>query len=279
MTAQNILIVGKNGKTGHRVEALLQHAGYSTRGVSRSTTPSFDWASVNSNDTARWAKAMENCRAAYVTFQPDLAVPFAQEAIAVFLEQAKQAGIEHIVLLSGRGEEGAQQAEQLLINSGLRWNVVRASWFDQNFSEGILVDGIMSGTVALPAADVPEPFVDVDDIAEVAVACLTQPDLANQLFEVTGPELLTFRQCVAFIADRLQRPIEFVAITPQQMVEALRAEGMSEDELWLINELFTFVLDGRNSSTEDGVFKALGRPATSFAQYVEKTIAQGHWAV
>ena len=130
MTAQNILIVGKNGKTGHRVEALLQQAGYSTRGVSRSTTPSFDWASVNSNDTAKWAKAMENCRAAYVTFQPDLAVPFAQEAIAVFLEQAKLAGIEHIVLLSGRGEEGAQQAEQLLINSGLRWNVVRASWFD-----------------------------------------------------------------------------------------------------------------------------------------------------
>ncbi|WP_101758250.1 NmrA family transcriptional regulator [Oceanicoccus sp. KOV_DT_Chl] len=274
MKSQTTLIIGKHAKTGSRVEALLQKAGITTRAVSRSTEPAFDWQKPE-----EWPLVMQGCQSAYVTFQPDLAIPAAQGLIAEFIRQAKVAGIRHIVLLSGRGEEGAQRAEKLLINSGLHWNVVRASWFAQNFSEGFLVEGILQGQLALPAGEVPEPFVDADDIAEVAFACLTQPELANQLFEVTGPELLTFRDCAAIISQVIKRPVALKPITTEYFLEGLQAQGLPAEMLWLMNELFDVVMDGRNSYISQDVDKALGRPATSFQQYVAKTEATGVWTL
>ncbi|EAQ63939.1 NmrA-like [Marinomonas sp. MED121] len=268
------LIIGKNGKTGRRVEERLIAAGQETRAVSRSTSPAFDWLSPDN-----WLEAMQGCTRAYVCFQPDLAVPNAQAAIAEFIRQAKIAGIKHIVLLSGRGEEGAQQAEKILINSGLDWNVVRASWFSQNFSEGFLIDGILSGQVALPSGDIPEPFIDVDDIADVAFACLTQQSLVNQVFEVTGPEALTFNDCVKIIANVTQRDIQFMPISAKTFLSALAEQGLPEEVLWLMNELFTVVMDGRNRNPQNGVEKALGRPATSFYDYATKAFASGVWTL
>ena len=268
------LIIGKNGKTGSRVDALMQNAGLSTRAVSRTTALAFDWLKPEG-----WHEAMQGCDCAYVCFQPDLAVPGAKAAIAEFICQAKTAGIEHVVLLSGRGEDGAQQAEQLLINSGLTWNVVRASWFAQNFSEGFLIDGILKGQVALPAGNIPEPFIDVDDIAAVVYQCLTNSQLKNQLFEVTGPELLTFQDCVKIISDVTKRPIEFVPINVEGFLKDFKMQNMPEAVMWLMNELFTVVMDGRNSCTVNGVEKALGRPAISFREYVVKTEKTGIWTL
>ena len=266
------LIIGKHGKTGRRVEALLNAAGMESRGVSRSTFPAFDWERPDT-----WLEAMEGCDRAYVSFQPDLAIPAAQIAIKEFIRLAKESGIKHIVLMSGRGEQGAQQAEQQLMHSGLTWNVVRASWFNQNFSEGFLIEGIQAGQVALPAGQINEPFIDVDDIAEVAFNCLTRPELHNQLFEITGPELLTFEKCVSMIADAIEQPIAFIPITTKDLLEGLKQQGQPEDVLWLMNELFTHVMDGRNSYVTQDVEKVLGRPAKHFEEYVSKTLAEGSW--
>lgn len=186
-----ILIIGKNGKTGARVNQRLQALGYAIRAVSRSTIPSFDW-----ENPATWAAAIEGARSAYVTYQPDLAVPSAEATIKAFVRVAAEAGLEHIVLLSGRGEKGAQRAEQALKESGISWNIVRCSWFSQNFSESFMVEGILAGELVLPAADTLEPFVDADDIADVAVAALTDPSHRNKLYELTGPRALSFTQCV-----------------------------------------------------------------------------------
>ena len=156
-----ILIIGKNGKTGMRVNQRLQTLGYATRPVSRSTTPSFDW-----ENSTTWLPSIEGITSAYVTYQPDLAVPVAESTIRKFLRVAADAGLEHIVLLSGRGEEGAQRAEEALKSSGISWNIVRASWFCQNFSESFMLEGILAGELVLPAKDTVEPFIDADDIAD-----------------------------------------------------------------------------------------------------------------
>ena len=267
-----ILIIGKNGKTGARVNQRLQSLGYETRAVSRSTSPVFDW-----ENSETWRPAIEGTRSAYVTYQPDLAVPNAKATIKEFVQVAADAGLEHIVLLSGRGEEGAQRAEEVLKASGLSWNIVRASWFAQNFSESFMLEGILAGELVLPAGDIPEPFIDVDDIADVAVAALTELDLRNKLFEVTGPRALTFAQCVEEISEATGHPLKYTGIPIDAYINALQEQGAPEDLQWLLRELFTVVFDGRNCKVISGVEEALGRPATDFKSYVQKTIESGVW--
>ena len=267
-----ILIIGKNAKTGLRVERRLQALGYTTRGVSRSTTPTFDWQNQHT-----WRAALTGTESAYVTFYPDLAIPTAEQTIRDFVELAKDVGLRHLVLLSGRGEKGAERAEKVLQPSGLEWNVVRASWFMQNFSESFMIEGILNGELMLPAGDITEPFIDIDDIADVAVATLTRPELRNQLFEVSGPRALTFAQCVAEISQATGYSVQYTQIPIDNFIQSLRSQGAPEEMAWLMRELFTVVFDGRNSTPTHGVEEALGRPATDFSTFVNKVMAMGSW--
>lgn len=272
MKPSPILIIGKNGKTGARVNQRLQALGYATRPVSRSTSPAFDW-----EQPATWRSAIAGTHAAYVTYQPDLAVPGAEATLSEFVRVAAEAGLEHIVLLSGRGEAGAERAEQILINSGLTWNVVRASWFMQNFSESFMLDGILAGELVLPADDTVEPFIDADDIADVAVAALTEAGHRNKLFEVTGPRALSFAECIQEIAAAIGLPLKYTRVPVDDYIIALQEQGVPEAMQWLLHELFTVVFDGRNSRAMPGVEQALGRPPTDFSHYVQKTVASGIW--
>ena len=268
-----ILIIGKNGKTGVRVNQRLTALGYPTRAVSRSTQPAFDWANPQT-----WRSAIEGASAAYVTYQPDLALPQAESDIKAFMQTAKECGLQHIVLLSGRGEDGARRAEEVVKASGICWNVVRASWFYQNFSESFMSDGILADELVLPVGDTVEPFVDAEDIADVVVATLTEPGHQNRIYEVTGPRAMTFAQCVAEISAALGRTVKLTRISADDYINALREQGVPEDLQWLLRELFTVVFDGRNSRVTPGVEQALGRPPADFNSYVQRTIASGVWA-
>lgn len=269
-----ILITGGTGKTGRRVDTLLRAQGLATRTVSRSTTPSFDWTRLDG-----WAAALDGVSAAYVTFQPDLAVPGAAEAIAELSRIARKSGLERLVLLSGRGEPGAQRAEAALQASGVEWTIVRASWFNQNFSESYLLDGVLAGEVALPAGAVAEPFIDVDDIADVVVAALTHRRHANRLYEVTGPRALTFADAVAEIARAAGRTIRYRQISPEAFAAGLREGDVPSDVADLLHDLFTVVLDGRNTRVMHGVEEAVGRPARDFSAYARTTAATGVWRI
>ena len=271
MSELPILIVGGAGKSGARVNALLQARGISTRPVSRSTPLPFDWTRPET-----WPAALAGVSMAYVTFQPDLAVEGSTEAIAEVSRLARKNGLERVVLLSGRGEPGAQRAEAALQRSGVPWTVVRASWFDQNFSEGYLLDGVLAGELALPAGDVAEPFIDVDDIADVVVAALTDRRHVGKLYEVTGPRALTFAQAAAEIAGAARRPVCYRQIAPKDFASGMRPH-VPEEIIELLLELFTVVLDGRNSAVMHGVEEALGRPSRDFSDFTGRTAATGIW--
>ena len=272
MSELPILIIGGTGKTGGRVNARLRARGIVTRPVSRSTAIPFDWTRPET-----WAAALDGVSRAYVTYQPDLAVEGAADAIAELSGLARQKGLERVVLLSGRGEPGAQRAEAALQASGVSWTNVRASWFNQNFSEGYLIDGVLAGEIALPAGDVPEPFVDADDIADVVIAALTDERHANKLYEVTGPRALTFAEAVTEIATAAGRPIHYTQISPEAFAAGMRQTGVPDDVISLLDQLFTVVLDGRNSHVMHGVEEVLGRPAHDFADYARATAATGVW--
>src|ERR687894_136033 len=180
-----------------------------------------------------------------------------------------------LVLLSGRGEEEAQRAEEALQASGADWTIVRCSWFAQNFSEGFFRDEIAAGALAVPTLvdGVPEPFVDVEDIADVAAAALTQAGHAGALYEMTGPELLTFATAVDVISAAAGRDVQVVPVELEDYTRSLPA-----DLAGFLGYLFTEVLDGRNAALADGVGRALGRPARPFRAYARRAAAAGAWA-
>ena len=119
-----ILVLGAHGKTGRRIVERLRARDLPVRLGSRSAHPPFDW-----EDPGTWRPALEGARAAYVSYFPDLAAPGAPEAVGALAAVALDAGVERLVLLSGRGEEEAQRSEEMLRRSGAAWTVVRASWF------------------------------------------------------------------------------------------------------------------------------------------------------
>jgi len=213
----------------------------------------------------------------YISYFPDVAAPGAPDAIRALTELAVASGVRRTVLLSGRGEPEARRCEQIVRDSGLEWTVVRASWFAQNFSESFLLDAVLAGEVALPAGAVGEPFVDADDIADVAVAALTDSRHAGQLYEVTGPRLWTFAEAVEAIGRATGRALRYVRVTPEAYAASLRDAQVPEDLVALLGYLFTEVLDGRNASVADGVTRALGRAPRDFADFVRHAAAAGAW--
>jgi uncharacterized protein YbjT (DUF2867 family) len=263
---QTILVIGGTGKTGRRVVDRLTGRGVPVRVGSRSGTPRFDWG-----DRETWAAAFDGVRAAYVTFYPDLAVPGSPALIGDLARVAAEAGVTHLVLLSGRGEEEAQASEAALAaaveGTGTAWTVVRASWFMQNFSEAFMADGVREGTLVLPAGDVPEPFVDCDDIADVAVAALTGEAPSGRVYEVTGPRALTFAEAAREIAKATGRDVTFVPVPLGAFADEMRGYGVPDEEVELLRYLFGEVLDGRNVDTTTGVREALGREPRDFAEY------------
>ena len=269
-----VLVLGGTGKTGRRVVDRLASRGVPTRIASRSANPSFDWG-----DQGSWDGVLDGVTAAYVSYAPDLAIPGATDTIRAFVERAVERGVQRLVLLSGRGEQEAQLCERIVQGAGVEWTVIRASWFNQNFSEGEFLDMVLAGEITLPAGDIGEPFVDAEDIADVAVAALTEDGHAGQVYEVTGPRLLTFTEAVKEIARASGREIQYIQIPHDAFAAGIAESGAPDDIVWLLDYLFSTVLDGRNAYVCDGIQRALGREPTDFAEYVRRIADSGVWNV
>ena len=272
-TVQNIpLILASNGKTGRRVVERFCESGLGFREGSRHSDIPFDWY-----DQSTWQNALDGVSAVYVVFYPDLAVPGAKEIIADFTRAAEASGVDHLVLLTGRGEDEAQACEKIVMSSTLDWTIVRASWFAQNFSENFFLDDIIRGQVVVPFDDFTEPFVDADDIADVAFAALTDKKHRGQIYELTGPDLLSFRESIREIGEITNRKIGFQQVPMDDYVQFLSEAEVPEEFVGLLKYLFSEVLDGRNAYLADGVKQAIGREPRSFHSYAAATAETGIW--
>ncbi|WP_249188188.1 NAD(P)H-binding protein [Nocardiopsis sp. MG754419] len=274
---RRVLVTGGTGMTGRRLTRLLTERGVDHRVGSRAghpptDTPRFDW---HSPDT--WDTALEGTDAVYLCYHPDLAFPGAGATVAAFAERAAAQGVRRMALVSGRGEPEAQRAEQEVRAHFPDLTVLRCSFFAQNFSEGFFLDAVRSGTLALPVADVPEPFVDLDDVAEIAVRALTEPGHAGELYELTGPRALSFAEAGGVLGAATGRPVAHLKVTPDEFVAGAAAQGTPEELARGLVALVQEVLDGRNVEPTDGVRRALGRPAGGFEDYAAKAAATGVW--
>ncbi|EFL27339.1 conserved hypothetical protein [Streptomyces himastatinicus ATCC 53653] len=267
------LVLGGTGKTGRRIAERLTAAGRPVRIGSRGGEPPFDW-----EDRTTWAPALRGTGAAYLAYYPDIADPGAADTLRAFAEQAVRGGTRRLVLLSARGMEATLPAERAVAVDGAEWTVIRASWFFQNFTEGILRDGVLGGEIVFPAGDVKEPFIDADDIAEVAVAALTGDGRhAGRIHDLTGPRLLTFAEVAAEIARASGREVHYAPVSAAGYGALLSGYGLPDDLVAFLTELFGTLLDGRNARVTDGVHRALGRAPRDIADVAREAAADRAW--
>ena len=255
----------------------LRAHGRTVRTGSRQGDPPFAWT-----DPSGWAPVLDGVRAAYVAYAPDLALPEAEGQLRRLGRAADQAGVERLVLLSGRGEPAAARSEAALRSAGCPVAVVRSSWFAQNFTEHFLLGPVLEGVVALPTLGRPqvaEAFVDVDDVADVVAALLLRPDPSTETYELSGPDLVTFDAAVALIGQAIGRPVGYVPLDVADFVTGAVAAGVPAGEAEPLGRLFAAVLDGRNEHLTDGVQRVLGRAPRPFADVVRDAAAAGAWDV
>ncbi|MFF7852892.1 NmrA family NAD(P)-binding protein [Streptomyces sp. NPDC007904] len=267
-----LVVTGATGRTGSRVARAAEAAGFRVRAASRAS--GFDWA-----DRSTWADTLRGAGAAYLVHPADVGAPGTAGAVGALAHEALALGVRRLVLLSARGEEQALPAEEALRASGADWTVVRAAWFAQNFSEGPLAEELRrSGELVFPAGEVPEPFVDVRDVADVVVAALTDGErYAGRTLTVTGPRPLTFGEAVAEIAGATGRPLTYRAVPAREYGESLLGFGVPREEAAFLTEVFETLLDGRNARAEDGVRQVLGREPRDFSDFAREEAAAGTW--
>jgi uncharacterized protein YbjT (DUF2867 family) len=271
-TTDTTLVLGGTGKTGRRIAERLQDRGIPVRIGSRSGEPPFDW-----DKPETWAPALQGMSSAYISYYPDIAVPGAADLVGSFANAAVKNGVPRLVLLTGRGEEEAEHAEQAVRESGADLTIVRSTWFMQNFSEDYMVDYVLSGEIALPSGETPEPFVDADDIADVAVAALTDDKHVGELYELTGPRPLTLTDVAEELSTATGRDIRYAPVSIEEFAAAAVEQGMPAEAIDVLTYLFGEVLDGRNSHTMDGVRRALGREPRDFREFARDAAATGVW--
>ncbi|MFD4640616.1 NAD(P)H-binding protein [Lentzea sp. NPDC058436] len=249
-----VLVLGATGKTGRRVTALL---GSAARPASRSASTRFDWSE---QDT--WEPAVRGTTAVYVV-PPENPV-----LLNDFVDVAVKAGVTRLVLLSMRGAPDDDPFEAAVKGSGTEWTILRPTWFMQNFDEDIFAPSVQQGELAVPAGDGVHPFIDVVDIAEVAVAALTQPGHHGQTYDLSGPEALSFPEVLARISEVTGSPVRYVDIAPEEFTAVLREVGYSEEIADLVTMLILLIRKGEEAHVSDSVRRVLGREPRTFADYL-----------
>jgi uncharacterized protein YbjT (DUF2867 family) len=256
------LVVGATGKTGGRVASRLAAAA-TVREASRRGAIRFDWS-----EPGTYAAAVEGVLGMFLTVAGQ--DPDNPARVAELLATAARSDVERVVLLSARAVEfhpdGALAAVEEVVRTGpLAHTILRPSWFAQNFTEGFLAPDA-DGRVTAPTGEGREPFIDLDDLADVAVAALTD-DRGHDTVNVSGSESLNFGEAVELLAQSTGRSARFIAADPDAYRAQIALTMPAEYVAWRM-AMFDAIRDGRDAYRSDGVERLLGRPARGFSEWV-----------
>ncbi|MBE1458530.1 uncharacterized protein YbjT (DUF2867 family) [Nocardiopsis terrae] len=273
-----VLVTGATGMTGSRILAQLRERGVPVRAASRSSEWRFDWA-----EPATWDTMLAGAGSVYLV-QDD-----SDPRVPEFVERAVAHGVERVVQLSARGVdqpdyfegvEGAPshlRAEEAVRASGLEWTVLRPGWFAQNLSEGFLTDGARTGVMRLPVGEGAAAWIDVDDIAAVAAAALTEPGHHGRTYELSGPRALTLAEALAEISEVLGNPIRYEPVSAEEYVADLLAQGWPEEGARELVAALSAIRRGLESKVSPGVREALGREPRDFSAYAAEAFSRPPW--
>ncbi|MFD3665002.1 NAD(P)H-binding protein [Streptomyces sp. NPDC058659] len=272
-----ILVLGGTGKAGRRVVSRLRSRGHEVRVASRrgDGPARFDWTDENT-----WEPVLEGVGAAYLI---DSQRDDAAASMSAFGKLAAAGGVERLVLLSHRdwlASEGEEKlpCERAVRESGAEWTILKPAWFMQNFSEeGFFRGQLVEGEVVLPTGDGVEPFVDLEDVADVAVAALTGAGHAGKAYELSGPRLLGLGGLSDEIARATGRDIAYRPVSQADFTLYATGRGLPGEFAAMLNLLFGWIDDGHFAHLSDGVRQALGREPRDFTDFVRRTAVTGVW--
>ncbi|MFJ8435974.1 NAD(P)H-binding protein [Kitasatospora sp. NPDC094019] len=269
----NILVLGGTGTTGRRIARRLTDRGLPVRTAARTGAD----VRLDLDDPTTWAPALDGVTAAY------LLEPGGQSRTPHLVAEAVAAGVKRLVLLSAHGVDLAgdshplRAAEAAVRGSGVDWTVLQPEWFAQNFTESFWREGVRSGTLALPTGDGRVPFVDAEDIADVAVAALTEDGHGGRTYRLTGPRAISLGEAADVITAATGRTVRHLDVTPEAFTAQLVAHGTPFDVAAVLTGLLVNIRDGHGADISDGVEQALGRPARSFESFATGAAAAGLW--
>lgn len=271
-----IAVFGATGQTGSEVTRQLAAKGVPTRALVRDLEKAkrleglgIEIVQADLAQPETLVEALEGSQKAYFVTS-GAATQLSQN----FYVAAKQAGVQQVVRLSGSfmvGPDSAvtfdqwhYQAEQALEHSGLAWTHLRPSYFMQN----ILFQGA-SGTLALPFANRPVNLVDIRDIAAVAVAALTTEGHAGQVYEITGPQALTFQEVAAKLTAITGKTYTYVPVSEAQFAQALAQWGLPAPVAADLAREYALIGEGHPAFgvVKDTVPRLTGLPAHSLEQF------------
>jgi uncharacterized protein YbjT (DUF2867 family) len=267
-----ILITGANGNVGRPLVEELAQAGVAVRAVSRHP----DTAGLPA-EVEVMPSAADAVRGASAVFLNSRALG---TELATVVELAVQAGVHKLVALSAinadddvarqpsrvRGDRN-RETEQLAVGSGLTWVSLRPSVFVSNFA-GMWSPQIRAGdVVAGPYAGASSaPIVD-SDISAVAARALLTDDLDGQRIPLTGPEALTNTELADVIAEVLGRRLRYQEVPPEMVRQRFIGIGFPAEFADAYIAMLAETVD-RPALVTSEIDKILGRPATSFRQWV-----------
>ncbi|MGE8552636.1 MAG: NAD(P)H-binding protein [Chryseobacterium jejuense] len=266
---KRILVIGGGGKNGRRVVNKLKNLGLQVLFTTRikedvkEGVVFFDW-----NDPSTYHPVLQDVEKVYIV-HPDTSMPGAYEQIEELVNNMVKQSVSKAVLLSGRGQESVEKCEEILKDSSLEWVIIRSAWFSQNFNEGHFLQGIKTGEVVFLSGAVTEPFVDLDDLSDVVVETILHKIHNGKVYEVTGEELLTFKDAVEMIGQYLGYPVKYILLNKDEYLDMLKQAGLPDDMAKHFVWTFSEILDGRNQNIGDGIHKVLGRKPKTFSEFIK----------
>jgi len=194
-----------------------------------------------------------------------------------FIEAAQRAKIKHLVKFSGMGAHARSasellklhaEADEILRSSGVPFTILQPNSFHQNIlSSASTIKA--QGVFYWPLKNASQSTVDVRDISAVAAKVFTSSGHHWKTYVITGPEALTFQQAAEKLSSVLGRKIQYVDVPISAAADGMRNSGMPDWNVHAVSDLLAYFATGAAATVTDTVPRLLGRPATSFEQFVK----------
>ena len=271
MKSEFTLITGPDSKIGKNLVRLCDESDINYRACSHSTDIVCDWEDITTFD-----EAITDVCSIYLIIPPALAFSNMLKKMSLFVGLCESYDVEHIILLSGGGEEHSLEIEHVVRSYSIPVTMIRPSRFAENFSEGFFLKSIVDGELIVPRDCSSEAYISAHDIAEVVNKALLTEIPANKTYELTGSESLNFQQATDLFNQHLDKQI-VVKELPTEQYLILLSDSEAKEEIDLAHYLFSELLDGRNEYQTDDLKKLLDRQATTLSKFIQTTKASGIW--